>query len=210
MIIKRIVVGELETNCYIIADDECQEGVVIDPGDNGEEILRIIDELEINVKYILNTHGHADHIGANKAIKDRTDGKLLIHEDDLNMLTDNKENLSAFLDPDEPLLSPNADKVLKDGDTFQVKDITFEVIHTPGHTRGGVVFKVGNTFFTGDTLFADSIGRTDFPGGSYNTLIKSIHRLTKLMNYDSTILPGHGPGTNFAKAKENNPYLFGI
>lgn len=211
MLVKTVVVGELETNCYIVIDDESREGVVIDPGDEGEGILHLLEELKAKVRYILNTHGHMDHIGANRIIKERTGAQLLIHEEDAHMLTDGEENLSALFDLcEEEMISLPPDRTLKDGDVIDVNGLTLEVIHTPGHTRGSVAFKAGNTFFTGDTLFADSVGRTDLPGGSYETLMGSIRRLLGRIDDEALILPGHGPGLTLREMRKINPYLSGI
>lgn len=210
MIIKTLAVGEIETNCYIVMTDKSKEGVVIDPGDDGHKILRIIQELGVDVKYILNTHGHMDHIGANGLIKEETGAQILIHEEDSHMLTDSLENLSTFLGVYGRVTSPPHDGLLGDGDVVEIQDLTFEVLHTPGHTRGGLTFKAGNVLFTGDTLFADSIGRTDFPGGSHSTLMDSVKRLVQNADDEIVILPGHGPQATLGEARRINPYLYNL
>ena len=165
--IKTFVIGPLETNCYLIYDTDLKNGFLIDPGSFDETIALFIKENSITVKNIINTHGHADHIAAN--------GKfgypILIHKDDGGFLKNPMKNLSIFTG--NLSVSPKADKLLEDGDIIEDGKIRLEVIHTPGHTPGGISLKMGDKLFTGDSLFYEGIGRTDFPYGNEKKLIDS-------------------------------------
>ncbi len=197
-------VGPIEANCYIVFD-ESKEALIIDPGAEGQKIFREIEKHGLKVKYIVNTHGHGDHIGANQKLKELTGASILIHELDAPMLTDGAKNLSIYLGKN--ISQPAADKLLKDGDVLEVGKMRFTVLHTPGHTRGGICLLGEDVCFTGDTLFDGSIGRTDLPGGSYTELINSIK--TKLFTLDDKIVvyPGHGPDTTIGREKGYNPFF---
>ncbi|NLU49314.1 MAG: MBL fold metallo-hydrolase [Syntrophomonadaceae bacterium] len=206
MILKWLEVGAIAANCYVIGCEETLEGVVIDPGGSAQAILRVIKDLNLNIKYIINTHGHIDHIGANRQIKEATGAKILIHEDDAKMLTNPASNFSMFMGRN--ITSPGADEFLRDGDIIKIGNtVELEVIHTPGHSRGGVCLKTDNMIFAGDTLFAGSIGRTDFPGGSYKTLIESIKEKILCYDDDVVVYPGHGPATTVGFERKHNPFL---
>ncbi|MBZ4655349.1 MAG: Hydroxyacylglutathione hydrolase [Peptococcaceae bacterium] len=197
-------VGPIEANCYIVFD-ESKEAMVIDPGAEGQKIFQEIEKHGLKVKYIVNTHGHGDHIGANQKLKELTGASILIHELDGPMLTDGAKNLSIYMGKN--ISQPAADQLLKDGDVLQVGKMRFTVLHTPGHTRGGICLLAGDVCFTGDTLFDGSIGRTDLPGGSYPELINSVK--TKLFTLDDKIVvyPGHGPDTTIGREKAYNPFF---
>ncbi len=205
MIFEGFGVGPIEANCYIIGCDKTKEGAVVDPGDEGGRILKRLEALGLNCKYIILTHGHADHITALKQVREATGAEVLIHTKDADMLTNPKLNLSMMLGM--VLKFEAAERLLEEGDKIQVGEITLEVIHTPGHTLGGISLKVGNLLITGDTLFAGSVGRSDFPGGSHNTLINSIK--TKLLVFpdDTKVYSGHGPATTIGHEKRYNPFL---
>lgn len=206
MILKWLEVGAIAANCYVIGCEETLEGAVIDPGGSAQAILRVIKDLNLNIKYIINTHGHIDHIGANRQIKEATGAKILIHEDDAKMLTNPASNFSMFMGRN--ITSPGADEFLRDGDIIKIGNtVELEVIHTPGHSRGGVCLKTDNMIFAGDTLFAGSIGRTDFPGGSYKTLIESIKEKILCYDDDVVVYPGHGPATTVGFERKHNPFL---
>lgn len=205
MILEGMQVGQLGTNCYIIGSEKTKDGAVIDPGGDGAKILNKINQLGLQIKYIILTHAHVDHIGAVSEIKQATKAKILIHTDDAPLLVDPKKNLSAFVGG--TVTVDAADQLLNEGDLIQVGDIELKVIHTPGHTKGGICLLAGNVLFSGDTLFAGSIGRTDFPGGNYQTLIDSIKN--KLLNLpdDVMVYPGHMQPTNMGVEKKHNPFL---
>lgn len=207
MKIKTLIVGPIETNCYIAYCPETKEGVVIDPGDEGDRIVNTIDQLGIKVNYIINTHGHHDHIKGNKKVKDATGAKVLIHTNDAPMLVDPTKNLSHFTG--EKTHEPGADKELSDGDIISFGNISLKVLHTPGHTPGciSLLCTTENICFTGDTLFYGSVGRTDLPGGDYKTLMNSLKdKLVNLSN-EVRVYPGHGPYSTIGDEKKINPYL---
>ncbi|MGI6225128.1 MAG: MBL fold metallo-hydrolase [Peptococcales bacterium] len=207
MKIKTIIVGPIETNCYLAYCGETKEGIVIDPGDEGEKIVNAIKELGIKIKYIVNTHGHHDHIKANEILKKFTNAPILIHAADAQMLTDANKNLSHFTG--ERTAELPADQELNDGDTIEFGNICLKVLHTPGHTLGGICLlcTTEKKCFTGDTLFNGTVGRTDLPGGNYKTLMNSLK--SKLINLPNEvkIYPGHGPHSTIGEEKAINPYF---
>ena len=203
--VKTMVVGPVGTNCYILKDNNSSEGMIIDPGDNTERILAYIKANDIDVKLIALIHGHFDHIGAVEELRQSLAVPVAVHEADADMITDGRKNLSAFMGAiveTEP-----ADIILRDGDCISFGKCSLRVISTPGHTRGGICLHGGGALFSGDTLFAGSIGRTDFPEGSLEEIIKSIQtRLAKVEDMVK-VFPGHGPATNMGIERESNPYM---
>ena len=197
MILMRLVVGPLQVNCYILADDNTKESIVIDPGDDGQDILRIVREKGLKVKFIVNTHAHFDHVGANKAIKDATGAELLLHEDDAAVLATVSNQSRSF--GMNPVSSPVPDRLLKHGDVITAGGISLKVLHTPGHTPGSISLLEDGMVFTGDSLFAGSIGRTDFPGGDLMTLIRSIKRHLMILPDNTKVFSGHGPASTILK-----------
>jgi len=205
LIIKELVVGPLMANCFICGCSKTKEAVVIDPGGDADTILLSLAESKLKVKYIINTHGHFDHVSANGKMKDATGADILIHPLDAPMLEKLSSNAAFFGVSVEN--SPPCDQTLEEDDTVSFGDITLKVIHTPGHTPGGISLYNNGIVFVGDTLFAGSIGRTDFPGGDFNTLISSIK--TKLFNMedDIRVFSGHGPETSIGSEKRFNPFV---
>jgi len=203
--ILRMEVGSLGTNCYIVWCEETLEGIVIDPGGDAPDILALVNREKIKVKGIVNTHGHADHIMANARIKAATSAPIMIHHDDQHMLTSGHRNLSIFMG--ESIASSPADALLRDGDRIEFGKCSLQVIHTPGHTPGGICLKGDGVLFSGDTLFAESIGRTDLPGGSYSQLILSIKEKLLVLPDDTRVLPGHGPETTIGWERRMNPFI---
>ncbi len=205
MIIKKLSVGPIMANCFILGCEQTKEAVVIDPGDDADRILMELAKAELKVTYLINTHGHFDHVGANKRMKEVSGATLAIHPDDAPMLSQLSRSAASFGLAAEN--SPEPDMLLNDGDKVTFGSITLTVIHTPGHSRGGICLYTEGHLFAGDTLFAGSIGRTDLPGGDYDTLIASIKE--KLLNLpdDTTVYTGHGPETTLLNEKRMNPFL---
>ncbi len=205
MILETLIVGALEVNCYIIAPAPGEEAVVIDPGDNGEKILERITAERLTLSAILNTHGHFDHIGANRFLKEKTGAEIVIHEKDAPLLPAADQHARLFGMEGTP--SPAADRFITDGEILRVGQLSFKVFHTPGHSEGGVCFQTGKILFTGDTLFADSIGRSDLPGGSFRDLMVSIQNRILPLGDGIAIYPGHGPTSTIGREKRTNPFL---
>jgi hydroxyacylglutathione hydrolase len=205
LIIKELAVGPLMANCFICGCPETKDAAVIDPGGDAGIILRALADDTLKAKYIINTHGHFDHVSANGKIKDATGAKILIHPLDAPMLSSLSSNAAIFGISVEN--SPPCDQTIEEGDTVSFGNVTLSVIHTPGHTPGGISLFTNGVVFVGDTLFAGSIGRTDFPGGDFNTLISSIQM--KLFKLDDRVkvLSGHGPETSIGREKRYNPFV---
>lgn len=207
MKMQSLVVGPVAANCYILSD-EAGEGVVIDPGGDAPAILEKIQKENLAIKAILNTHGHSDHIAANDAVRNVTGAPLYIHAADAPMLTDPRANLSLFMGA--AVVSRPAEHYLKEGDILRFGAIELKVLHTPGHSPGGVCFVGDGVVFSGDTLFAESIGRTDFPGGSLSQLLSEIQEKLMTLPDDTVVYPGHGPSTTIGWERQYNPYLNGF
>lgn len=201
-------VGQLAANCYIVYCENTRKAVVIDPGADGQSILNRIQYEGLEVGHILLTHGHFDHIGAVKFLKEQLGASVAIHSGDAQALTDAARNLSAFMG--EHLVQVPPDVLLQEGDIIAVGGIAMKVLHTPGHSEGSVCFVVDSPVkmaFTGDTLFQGSIGRSDFPGGSYEQLISSIRDKLLTLDDDYTIYPGHGPKSTIGAERVTNPFI---
>ncbi|BCS98028.1 MBL fold metallo-hydrolase [Desulfoluna limicola] len=207
MLIKDLVVGPIGANCIILGCETTRQAAVIDPGDDADRILKALADEKLTVTAIINTHGHFDHVGANKRLKEATGAEIMIHEADASMLQELSVTAMAFGLRAEN--SPPADRLLADGDTITFGEKTLTVLHTPGHTPGGVTFycKDEKTAFAGDTLFYGSIGRTDLPGGNYGTLISSIKNQLFALPDDTVVYTGHGPKTTIGTEKQYNPFL---
>lgn len=205
MIIETVVVGALEVNCYIIGCEETMEGVVVDPGADADRVLAAVSKHGLRIIHVLNTHGHFDHIGGNRPVMAAVGADLLIHEADVPFLSRADKTAAAYGLKSEN--SPVPDKCLHDGMILSVGTLKLKVLHTPGHTPGGCCFQVNGIVISGDTLFANSIGRTDFPGGSLETLLKSIHGKLMSLPDETVVYPGHGPSTTIGRERVCNPYL---
>ena len=206
MILKKLVVGPFASNCYIVGSEATKEGIIIDPGANAKQILKSVEDLGLDIKLIVLTHAHVDHIGALKEVKEATGGEVAIHIDEAKSLHGQGRSLSTLVRLFYPS-PPPPDRLLKGGDSIDIGDLHFLVLHTPGHSPGGICLLGEGVVFSGDTLFNFGIGRTDMPGSSYSQLMNGIH--TKLMVLpDSTIVyPGHGPETTIGTERQWNPFL---
>ena len=194
MFVRMFTVGMLATNCFLVGDPESGESAVIDPGfDQESEAEAIHSEVRRNgfrIKYIINTHGHPDHIGGNRIMKERSGVPILIYEDDAPLLRD-----------------PLADRKLHDGDTISIGNLRLRVVHTPGHSPGSMALLAEDCVFSGDTLFAGSIGRYDLPGGSLEELVNSLKNKLLTLPDHVRVYPGHGPVTTIGEERRNNPFL---
>lgn len=204
MIVRSMPVGPLQANCFIVGCEETHHAAVIDPGGDADKILLALAKDRLTLKVIINTHGHFDHVSANKELKKATGADLMIHPLDAAMLSQLSRGAAMWGMQSED--SPEPDRLLEEGDTVQVGNLQFKVLHTPGHTPGGISLLAARAVFVGDTLFAGSIGRTDFPGGDFNTLINSIHTKLFALPDDVTVYTGHMEPTTIGKEKKYNPF----
>ena len=200
-----MIVGPLFSNCYIVWDEDKKEGAVIDPGDDADNILKVVKELGIKIKYILATHGHFDHVGAVAPLRRELKVEFLAHKDDFFFI-ENGENAAnrwgvAIEQPPKP------DRFIDDGEKIMVGNFEMEVLHTPGHSPGGVSFLNDSMVFAGDTLFQGSIGRTDFRKGSIEDLSKSIKTRLYTLPDDTLVYTGHGPVTTIGDEKKYNAFV---
>ncbi len=205
MILERLEVGPFVSNCYIVGAESTREGMVIDPGAEPEAILKAVKDAKLDIKTIVLTHGHIDHISALAEVKKATGAAVAIHASDAPLLGKQPSNLSFGFS--HQVVTPN--RLLKGGDSIDVGDMRFLVIHTPGHSRGSICLMWQGLVFSGDTLFNFGIGRYDLPGGDYEQLMNSLH--TKLMVLPDTtvVYPGHGPDTTIGRERRGNPFLSG-
>ena len=198
--------GSMGANCYLYACMESKKAVIIDPGADGKRIYRWVLEKGLKVDYILLTHGHVDHIGAVDELRELLgEVSVGIHAGDAGMLTDGKQNLSSYFGPG--LVLKKADFLLQDGQELAIGKEVLKVISTPGHSPGGVCFLCSEGLFSGDTLFAGSIGRTDFPGGSMNQLLDGVKKKLLILPEETRVFPGHGEETSIGEEKRDNPFL---
>lgn len=205
MIIETLAVGPIMANCFILGCEQTLEAAVIDPGDEADRILKTLAESNLTAKLIINTHGHFDHVGANKRLKEVTGAPILIHPLDAPMLDQLADSAAAWgMRADN---SPPPDRELQDGDEVNFGKIRLTVVHTPGHTPGGISLYTAREVFVGDTLFAGSIGRTDFPGGSFATLKESIQQKLFVLSDDLKVYPGHNQTTTIGMEKRTNPFV---
>lgn len=200
MIIKRVVAGIYGANCYIIMDEDTKEAVVLDPGGDVDDIEKAIKSINADVKYILLTHGHVDHVGGVDELRNIVNAKVGISEKDYVLM-----EKGTYIYGDA--FNQNVDLFLKENDIIKLNNFEVECIETPGHTKGGLVFKINENVFTGDTLFTGSIGRTDLEGGNYEEIMNSLKNKLVSLNDDCIVFPGHGPRSTIGNEKMTNPFL---
>jgi hydroxyacylglutathione hydrolase len=207
MIIKKLVIGPLENNCYIIADEQTREAFIVDPGDEPDRILDLINEYGLKPQYIICTHAHFDHIAVVLDIKQETDMRIVLHRDDLELYR-NVKNQAALWGYEIDSL-PDPDLFVAEGDTLAIGHLRFMIFHSPGHSPGGICVYGEGIIITGDTLFAGSVGRTDLYGGDIEKLKISYKRLMSLPE-ETKVLPGHGPETTIKKEKVDNFFSYEV
>jgi glyoxylase-like metal-dependent hydrolase (beta-lactamase superfamily II) len=207
LIVERLVVGPLQTNCYVVGDAATREALVIDPGGDADRILATLERLGLKAKLIVNTHGHFDHIMANGALIKATGAPLAIHADDKDMLSNPLKGFAFLAGKMRP--SPAASVFLEEGSRLTVGPHEFQVLHTPGHSAGSISLwcTAQKVVFCGDVLFTMGIGRTDFPGGSHRTLLQSIREKLFALPDDTVVCSGHGPESTIGYERAHNPWL---
>jgi glyoxylase-like metal-dependent hydrolase (beta-lactamase superfamily II) len=210
MIHEILPVGLLQCNCSIFGDEHTHEAVVIDPGDNIEGILAILQRHGLRVKTIVITHAHIDHIGGAAKLKAATGAPVLMNQDDQE-LYDHLDVQASWLGMETPTHTA-IDDTARDGDALTLGPAEFRVLHTPGHTQGSISLWIPaeNKLIAGDTLFRDSIGRTDLPGGNPRQILRSIEDKLLGLPEETVVVPGHGPNTTIGREKERNPFLQGL
>lgn len=206
MIIETLTVGSFQVNNYLVVSDD-KDAVLIDAGGDYEATKKVIDKYNANIKCILNTHAHMDHIAGDYDIQTKLGAKILINKDDEFLFNCFEDHLKMFGMP--YYKTPKADQYIVDGQEIKIGSLSFKVIATPGHSPGSVCFLIGNILFSGDTLFADTVGRTDLPGGSYEELGDSVKNKLFTLDESVVVYPGHGESTTIKHEKYFNP-CFGL
>jgi len=202
-----LVVGPIQANCYIVGCERTKQAAVIDPGGDVDRILTALAKDGLRCVYIINTHGHFDHTAGNKRLKEVTGAELLIHREDAPMIV--QQGASGGMWGMSIENSPPPDRYVGEGDVISFGDISLRVIHTPGHSSGGISLAVDGAVFVGDTLFQGSIGRTDFPGGDYEGLIRNVREKIFSLGDNTVVFPGHGPKTTVGQERKTNPFFSG-
>ena len=205
MILGTIVVGPLAVNCFIIGCEKTKQGAIIDPGDEAPMIHKLVEKLDLKIKYILLTHGHVDHLAEVQKLNDQLHAEFLMHEADSFLVENASTQAAMFGLPDPGNLNP--DRYLSEGDTISLGELKIKVLHTPGHSPGSITFFIEDKLFVGDLIFASSIGRTDLPGGNYEQLIQSVESKIFTLPDSTKIFAGHGPSTTVFNEKTMNPFF---
>ncbi len=208
MLIRQILVSQMMVFAYVVGCPETGEGLVIDPADDTDRILEEARQINCEIRYIVNTHAHVDHIMGNEAMKKLADVPIIIHKEDAYQLTHQSPSMFQMFGGSP---SPKADITVEEGEVIEVGTVQLKVLHTPGHSPGGMCLYGNGAVFTGDTLFVGGVGRTDLPGASWDVLLKSIHQKLFVLPDDTVVYPGHNygpaPTTTIAKERDYNPYL---
>ena len=204
---KTLVVGSFAANCYVVGSSSTMKGVIIDPGAEAATILRTVQQMGLSVSLIVITHAHIDHVGAVRAVTEKTHAQFAIHEAEKGLLLTAPMRMLTSLGLTPIKSPPQPDRLLKDSDRIDIDDLHFEVLHTPGHSSGGICLLGHGVVFSGDTLFKLGIGRTDLPGCSHERLIKSIHDKLMVLPDETIVYPGHGPPTTIGDERRGNPFL---
>lgn len=203
--VQQLSVGPLQENCFLVACQKTREAMVIDPGEEGARILSLAESNGLEIKKVVNTHGHFDHIGANKTVIEATGAELMMHEADLPQLQNARNHAQVY--GLTVSASPDPDKFLNEGDTFSVGEHSFSVFHVPGHSPGSICLLSDGHLFVGDVLFAGSIGRTDLPGGDFDALVEGIREKLFKLPAETIVHTGHGPDTTLGREKQMNPFV---
>lgn len=205
MILETLALGDYQANCYIYGSETDRHGLIIDPGSEAGEILKRVKDLGLHIEYIVLTHGHPDHTGALKQVHEATGAPVAMHAADIPLLKDKFLYSLLGFHPSE--VTP--DRLIKDGENIGSGELSLKVLHTPGHTPGGICLLGKGLVFTGDTLFNMSVGRTDLPGGNIKDLMSSINDKLLTLPDDTVIYPGHGPSSTIGAERQSNPFLSG-
>jgi glyoxylase-like metal-dependent hydrolase (beta-lactamase superfamily II) len=205
MFLKTIMAGPLGVNCYLIGCEKTKAGAVIDPGDDAPIILNVIKQNKLDIKYILLTHGHVDHLAHLTRVKDELNAQFLMHQEDVFLLKGLFAQALMFGLPNPG--TPKPDRFISDGEEIALGELRIKVLHTPGHSPGSITFHVEDKLFVGDLIFAGSIGRTDLPKGDFQTLIRSVETKIFTLPEETIIYPGHGPETTVGQEKATNPFF---
>lgn len=208
MQVESFVLGPVMTNCYLVYKERGGAGLVIDPGTGPEEVVERIRDLDLKIEAILLTHAHFDHIGGVEEVRAATGAPVYIHQEEAEWLLQPELNGSTLFPVEEVSCRP-AEKIVEGGEQLTLLGETFAVLHTPGHSPGSVSYRTGSVIFSGDVLFSGSIGRTDFPGGDYKTLMQTIHQVMMELPEETVVYSGHGPVTTIGREQDTNPYVTG-
>jgi len=209
MILEHLLVGALASNCFVIGDEETKTGAIIDPGGDEEQILKVVQNKQLQIKFIIATHGHFDHVAAAGLLKDTLKCDFLLHKDDVSFVRESKQSAQNW-GINIPQV-PDPDKYIEDENILELGSLKLLIIHTPGHSPGGIsiYLKSENILFSGDTLFSGSVGRTDFMGGSMNLLVKSIRERLYTLPDNTVVYTGHGESTTIGHEKMYNVFVSG-
>ena len=206
MILEGLVVGMFQSNCYVVGDETTREAMIVDPGDEGDRILDVLQRNNLEAKIIAVTHSHVDHVAALQPVLDATGASVAMHRDAYESAKADSGMMRMLLGVGAPQLA-KPDLLVEDGDKLAVGSLEFEVLYTPGHAFGHICLAGQGSVFTGDALFAGGIGRFDLPGGDGRLLLKSIREKLLSLPDETVVLPGHGPSSTIGEEKRSNPFL---